>query len=343
MQRRWRTIRRSHLAVLVALLMAALSLAVLPAARAQQPAAAGSPVSAGEQADCPETDGRPLVVVGDERTQVPNRVAADGCTVNELIQDERGWASKQAFREHVREVADGLRADGVINRTEQHVIEKAARQSGIGGKGGNGYRKLFDGSAESFAAWEQVGGGAFHLNGDGSMTSSGGMGMLWFPEQEYGDFSLRLQFRDDAPGDGRANSGVFVRFPWVHDHPEESRPEWVAIKYGHEIQINDAADGDQYKTGSLYGFDLVDRAGAMVTEKGSWNDYEIRVVDQHYSVYRNGVLINEFENAPGQLFSPPRADDPGTDGRQHDSGYIGLQNHSDNDVISFRDIRVKPL
>jgi hypothetical protein len=80
-----------------------------------------------------------------------------------------------------------------------------------------------------------------------------------------------------------------------------------------------------------------------VTPKGTWNDYEIRVVDQHYSIYRNGVLINEFDNYPGQLFSPPRADDPGTDGRQHAEGYIGLQVHGTTDVVSFRDIRIKEL
>ena len=39
------------------------------------------------------------------------------------------------------------------------------------------------------------------------------MGMLWFPRAQYGDFSLKLQWRDDAPGTGNANSGVFVRFP----------------------------------------------------------------------------------------------------------------------------------
>ncbi len=131
--------------------------------------------------------------------------------------------------------------------------------------------------------------------------------MLWLPNRAYGDYSLKLQWRDDAPGSGNANGGVFVRFPKVHDHPEESRPEWVAIKYGHEIQINDRPDGDMYKTGSVYGFDRVGLGGAGVTPKGTWNDYEIKVVDQTYEIYRNGVLINRFDNTRGQLFEPPRA------------------------------------
>ncbi|MFK4227604.1 hypothetical protein [Streptomyces sp. NPDC019890] len=40
---------------------------------------------------------------------------------------------------------------------------------------------------------------------------------------------------------------------------------------------------------------------------------------------------------------PPRADDPGTDGRRYASGYIGLQVHGTTDVISYRNIRVKEL
>ena len=84
---------------------------------------------------------------------------------------------------------------------------------------------------------------------------------------------------------------------------------------------------------------LVGLAGAGVTPKGSWNDYEIRVVGQHYSVFRNGVLINDFVNTPGAVFNPPRADDPGTAGRQRASGYIGLQNHGAADVIAVRGVQ----
>jgi len=296
---------------------------------------------------CPEWDERLTVIVGTVDTGVPNRVTGNRCTINERIEDEKDWASHALFRKHVAEVTDALLDEGVIDKREHTAINKAAKQSGIGKPGQNqGYRDLFDGTRKSFERWQHVGGGAFGLNDDGTITSSTtvpGMGMLWFPERRYDDFSLKLQFRDDAPGTGRANSGVFVRFPDVHDHPEESRPEWVAIKYGHEVQILDRPDGDQYKTGSVYGFDRVGLGGAGVTEKGTWNDYEIRVVGQHYSVFRNGVLINEFDNVGGQEFSPPRADDPGTDGRRYASGHIGLQTHGTTDVISFRNIRIKEL
>ncbi|AXE90078.1 hypothetical protein C1703_34125 [Streptomyces sp. Go-475] len=297
--------------------------------------------------NCPEYDERLTVFVGTVDSGVRNRVTDNRCRIGELIEDEKEWTSHALFLKHVTSVLDALLKEGVIDQREYNAIRKAARQSGIGKPGQTaGYRAIFDGSAESLAKWQHVGGGSFGLNPDGTITSSTttpGMGMLWFPQRKYGDFSLKLQWRDDAPGTGNANSGVFVRFPWVHDHPEESRPEWVAIKYGHEVQVLDRPDGDLYKTGSVYGFDRVGLAGAGVTQKGTWNDYEIRVEGQHYSVFRNGVLINEFDNTGGQEFSPPRADDPGTDGRRFASGYVGLQVHGTTDVVSFRDIRIKEL
>ncbi|WP_338702413.1 family 16 glycoside hydrolase [Streptomyces sp. Q6] len=297
--------------------------------------------------NCPEYDERLTVFVGSVDTGVPNRVTDNRCRINELIEDEKEWTSQALFLKHVKTVTDRLLKEGVIDQREYNKINRAAKQSGIGKPGQtDGYRKIMDGTQESFAKWEQVGGGKFLLNGDGTITSDptvSGMGMLWLPTRKYGDFSLKLQWRDDAPGTGNANAGVFVRFPWVHDNPEEPRPEWVAIKYGHEVQVLDKPDGDMYKTGSIYGFDRVGLAGAGVTQKGTWNDYEVKVVDQHYSVYRNGVLINEFDNTGGRLFEPPRSDDPGTDGRRYASGYIGLQVHSTTDVISYRDIRIREL
>ena len=297
--------------------------------------------------DCPEFDERLTVIVGTVDSGVPNWLTNSRCRINELIEDEKEWTSHALFVKHVTSVLDKLLKEGVVDQREYKAIRKAARQSGIGEPGQTeGYRTILDGSPESFAKWQQVGGGSFAPNGDGSITSGtsrSGLGMLWFPERKYGDFSLKLQWRDDAPGTGNANSGVFVRFPWVHDHPEEPRPEWAAIKFGHEIQVFDSPTGDMYKTGSVYGFDRVGLAGAGVTQKGTWNDYEIRVVGQHYSVFRNGVLINEFENSGGQEFEPPRSDDPGTDGRRFASGYIGLQVHSTTDVVSYRDVRIMEL
>ncbi|MCX4472671.1 DUF1080 domain-containing protein [Micromonospora sp. NBC_01655] len=303
-------------------------------------------VMGGTDPDCPVLDTRATVWLGTVNSGLPNRAVGTGCTINNLIQSERIWLNHAEFMTHVRATTQHLMHLGVINRDERQVLVDAASSSNVGKSDEQtGYRSLLSRSGASFDQWEHVGAGGFSRNSDGSITSKpvNGLGMLWFPIRTYGDFSLKLQWRDDAPGDGRANSGVFVRFPGVHQHPQESRPEWVAIKYGHEIQILDRADGDQYKTGSVYGFDQVDLDAAGVTPKGTWNDYEIRVVGQHYSIFRNGLLINEYVNDPGAVFTPPRSDDPGGAGRQNTHGYIGLQVHGAADIVSFRNIRVAPL
>jgi hypothetical protein len=91
----------------------------------------------------------------------------------------------------------------------------------------------------------------------------------------------------------------------------------------------------------VYNFDSNGLPQAGVTPKGEWNEYEIQVVGQQYTIIRNGEVINEFENSPGKKSS--RAGDPPTDLRQFLSGFIGLQNHSDSDATEFRNIRVRDL
>jgi hypothetical protein len=178
--------------------------------------------------------------------------------------------------------------------------------------------------------------------------------------KEYGDFSLKLQWRDSSEGTN-GNSGVFVRFPdpriplaerpltgpgdWDGEYcgrtgAAATQPAWVAIFCGQEIQINDH-QGDTQKTGSIYNFAPVEDPDHMGQPKGTWVDYEIRVEGQQYTILRNGVVLNEFDNSIPLESS--RAGDPPTDARQFDSGYIGLQNHGDPDVIDFRNVRVLPL
>jgi Domain of Unknown Function (DUF1080) len=175
--------------------------------------------------------------------------------------------------------------------------------------------------------------------------------VLWFKTRPYGDFSMRLQFRDDSPeGGARANSGVQVRFPapklpipgspWCT--PSNNEPAWVSVNCGHEIQINDNPDGDPRKTGSIYGFADLDSAASKPTERGVWNDLEITVIGQEYTVTRNGEVINTFVNLPDIAF-PGRPEDPGSNGRGL-VGYVGLQAHgAPTDIESFRNVRIRDL
>ncbi|MEV7194685.1 ThuA domain-containing protein [Streptomyces sp. NPDC093510] len=183
-----------------------------------------------------------------------------------------------------------------------------------------GYTPLFDGTAASLENWKQAGPGSFELDeNDGTLTTTGGMGMLWYDRRELGSYSLKLDWR--MRGDD--NSGIFVGFP-PSDDP------WSAVNNGYEIQI-DATDVPEKTTGSVYGFrsaDLKKRDKAL-NPPGEWNTYEIRVEGERLRLYLNGIKINDFTNT-----------DPARSLRQ---GHIGIQNHGDADEVSFRNIRVKDL
>ncbi|MFJ8673883.1 ThuA domain-containing protein [Streptomyces sp. NPDC093589] len=179
-----------------------------------------------------------------------------------------------------------------------------------------GYRPLFDGTSTD--GWKQAGPGSFTLN-DGTLTSTGGMGLLWYEAQELGSYSLKLDWK--MTGDD--NSGVFVGFP-ASDDP------WSAVDKGYEIQI-DASDAADRTTGSVYTFQAADipARDAALNPPGAWNTYEIRVEGEHLQLWLNGRKINDFTNT-----------DPARSLRQ---GHIGIQNHGADDEVAFRNVRVKEL
>ncbi|WP_369031238.1 ThuA domain-containing protein [Streptomyces adonidis] len=181
----------------------------------------------------------------------------------------------------------------------------------------NGYQPLFDGTSQT--GWRQAGPGTFTLSDDGTLTSSGGMGMLWYADRSFGAYSLKLDWK--AQGDD--NSGVFVGFP-PSDDP------WSAVSQGYEIQI-DATDAPDRTTGAVYGFKSADvkKRDRALNPPGEWNTYEIRVEGERLRVWLNGVRINDFTNT-----------DPA---RSLRDGHIGIQNHGADDQVSFRDIRIKEL
>ncbi|QIK76298.1 family 16 glycoside hydrolase [Nocardioides piscis] len=175
-----------------------------------------------------------------------------------------------------------------------------------------GYTLLYDGT--HLDDWRQAGPGGFVARGC-SLVSDGGMGMLWFAGRSFTDFSLSLQFKTADAGD---NSGVFVRFPDPGVDP------WVAIDQGHEIQVKEGASDDEpQKTGSIYGFDREDLRNARPA--GEWNDLQIDVVGQTYTVALNEVVVNTFTSN-------------GTRGR---SGFVGLQNHTQADRVWFRNLQAR--
>ncbi|MEO9326257.1 PKD domain-containing protein [Nocardioides sp. C4-1] len=177
-----------------------------------------------------------------------------------------------------------------------------------------GYELLFNG--RNLDGWKQSGPGGFVVE-DCTLTSFGGLGLLWNTTQQYDDYSMKLQFKLSDEGD---NSGVFTRFPDPGNDP------FNAVDDGHEIQIKEGQPNDEpQKTGSVYNFDREDRRNAKPI--GEWNDYEIRVTGQTYVMTLNGVEVNRYTS----------------DGSRGITGYVGLQNHGDADVVSFRNVQIREL
>jgi PKD repeat protein/type 1 glutamine amidotransferase len=239
----------------------------------------------------------------------------------------------------VRVTLSGADAASGVDHTEYRVDGGAWRTT-------DRSKAILDGTQASFAKWKQAGAGHFVLQGDGSIKPDGGLGMLWYPVQQFGDFSLTLDFKDGRTDGGFSNGGVFTRFPNpdATDLPQcgaGQDPEWVAIYCGQEIQIYDGPTGEPQKTGSIYNFDPLNLQQAKPTQAGEWNRYEVRVVGQKYTIVRNGEVLNEFDNAIPRNSS--RAGDPPTQLRQFDEGYVGLQNHSTSDLVEYRNVRVRDL
>ena len=88
------------------------------------------------------------------------------------------------------------------------------------------WRALFNG--KDLTGWKQVGPGSHYVE-DGLLKSHGGMGLLYWTGEKFGNCTIRVTFR---MRDKNSNSGVFIRIPI------EPREEWMPVNYGYEVQID---------------------------------------------------------------------------------------------------------
>ena len=186
------------------------------------------------------------------------------------------------------------------------------------------WKQLFDG--KDFKGWKHVGPGEFSIEG-GLLRTHGGMGLLWYEPQKFGNTTIRVVFKTTGPRD---NSGVYIRMPEAPPDP------WYGVHNGYEVQI-DAAGDDWHCTGAIYS---LSKATARAQKPaGEWNTMEIVLQGQKTTVFLNGQKVNEFSgNQPvpprKQWFEPVRGPRP-------DAGYIGLQNHDERSNVYFKEISVR--
>jgi hypothetical protein len=187
------------------------------------------------------------------------------------------------------------------------------------------WKVLFDGT--SLDGWEHVGPGEFVLE-DGVLRTEGGMGLLWYTKEKFGNCVIRVEYRTESKD---SNSGVFIRFP------ERPKDEWYSVHHGYEVQICDSAD-PFHRTGAVYSLSKADKEPGKV---GEWNTLEIALKGDLVVVSVNGEEVDEFD-PKGPV--PERTKDYEPErGPRPESGYIGLQNHDEGSHVYFRAVKVRPL
>ena len=210
-----------------------------------------------------------------------------------------------------------------------------------------GFTWLFDGTQASLMKWQQAGPGSFDYDPNEQVIIArpgGDIGLFFYTATAYSDFNLRLQFRLDSRDD---NSGIFVRFrdprqpppAGLNDPRIAGNPAWLAVDTGFEVQVDEKAqpDGaDMHRTGAIYAIPIGAAAGQQTYARGSslqpgeWNDCEITVAGENYTLTLNGFQTANFTNTDPNR-GRPASQDPL-------SGFIGLQSHTG--AVSFRAIRI---
>lgn len=190
----------------------------------------------------------------------------------------------------------------------------------------DGWRSLFNG--KDLTGWKMTGPGEFKVQ-DGELVTHGGMGLLWYEGEKFGDCEMRVVFTTERPAD---NSGVFIRIDG------EPKDPWFAVHHGYEVQIDNQGD-DWHRTGALYSISKV--SGKVETKVGEPVELLITLDGDKTECAVNGTKVMTYtEGDPvpekKKYYEPDRGPRP-------TKGYIGLQNHDQHSHVRFKSISVRPL
>jgi hypothetical protein len=193
------------------------------------------------------------------------------------------------------------------------------------------WKPLFN--AKDLNGWRHVGPGGDTVE-DGLIKTHGGMGLLYWTGGKVSNCRIRVVYKMRDTND---NSGVFIRIP------VEPREPWMPVHYGYEVQIDnhpETSNEDEYHvTGALYS---LTKPLAKPGKPGpEWNTMLITIDGPRTIVELNGVKVTDYTE--GQPVPERKFDFEPQRGRRPDEGWIGLQNHSDNDVVFFKDVSIQSL
>ena len=199
-------------------------------------------------------------------------------------------------------------------------------------------RALFNG--KDLDGWAHVGKGRVYVD-RGLLKTEGGMGLLWYTKEKFGNCTLRVVYKTTTLDD---NSGIFIRIP------EPPADPWQAVHTGYEIQIlenfpasykrseHQLAHGDKWHTtGAIYS--LSPTRATPQHPAGQWNTMEIELQGPRTIVRLNDVLVNDFTD--GDPVPPRQHTYEPIRGPRPEVGYIGIQNHHEPQTVHFREIGVR--
>jgi len=189
-------------------------------------------------------------------------------------------------------------------------------------------QQLFNG--KDLTGWKHVGPGSMSVE-NGLLRGHGGMGLLYWAGGPFSDCTFHIVYKMRDEND---NSGVFIRIP------VEPREEWMPVHYGYEVQIDNhperSKEDDYHITGTLYS---LTKPLAKPGKPGpEWNTMDITLEGPRTLVYVNGVKVTDYRE--GDPVPPRKFDFEPQRGRRPSTGWFGIQNHSDNDIVYFKKISV---
>ena len=193
------------------------------------------------------------------------------------------------------------------------------------------WKQLYNGKA--LTGWKHVGGGSRYVE-EGLLASKGGMGLLYWDGGKFGNCVIRVVYKMQ---NFNSNAGVFIRVPI------EPKEEWMPVYYGYEVQIDnhpETSNEDEYHiSGTLYAFT---KPLAKPGKPGpQWNTMEITLDGPRTIVYLNGEKVTDYTE--GQPVPERKFSFEPYPGIRPNEGYIGLQNHGDEDIVYFKEVAVRPL
>jgi Domain of Unknown Function (DUF1080) len=230
-------------------------------------------------------------------------------------------------------VAFALRASTFAEATADKSAEQGQGPMLTAAEKADGWKLLFDG--KSLAGWrgykaETAPAGWRAENG--VLIRDGAGGDLMTVEQ-YGDFEMRFEWKITQNG----NSGVIYRIGTTEPYPWHTGPEFQILhNAGH-------ADGKNPITSAGSNYAVNEPTKDVTKAVGEWNEARLIAKGNHVEHWLNGVKVVEYEigsadwNARVKASKFGKIPPYGTVKR----GYIALQDH--NDVVSYRNLKIKPL